>query len=287
MKALTFYWLLIFVFLFNGNVWAKGAVPLTFSQGDVLSAEILNTILGRLNNVSLGFQKVDDLEGEWSCLTAEASNVGGCQGGSWGADNPYTLDNTTGVAYYKTLSSMTLTKTGNSVIKISSTILLGGCGAYGTGSPFNGPYEYKGIMPYSNRLLLEKITSDIMNVPTNVAFTKLSPSKFKIITSGGNLESEAVCSKTNIPPLPPTNLSGSLSGSTVSLSWTDQSDDETGFKIQTKTTVKGSWKTIETLSSNVTSTSITASEGDNWYRILSTSSHGDSITSNEIFIQVN
>ena len=287
MKALTFYWLLIFVLLFNGNVWAKGAVPLTFSQGDVLSAEILNTILGRLNNVSLGFQKVDDLEGEWSCLTAEASNVGGCQGGSWGADNPYTLDNTTGVAYYKTLSSMTLTKTGNSVIKISSTILLGGCGAYNTGSPFNGPYEYKGIMPYSNRLLLEKITSNIMNVPTNVAFTKLSPSKFKIITSGGSLDSEAECSKTNIPPLPPTNLSGSLSGSTVSLSWTDQSDDETGFKIQTKTTVKGSWKTIETLSSNVTSTSITASEGDNWYRILSTNSHGDSITSNEIFIQVN
>ena len=73
----------------------------------------------------------------------------------------------------------------------------------------------------------------------------------------------------------------------MSLSWTDQSDDETGFKIQTKTTVKGSWKTIETLSSNVTSTSITASVGDNWYRILSTSSHGDSITSNEIFIQVN
>ena len=287
MKALTFYWLLIFVFLFNGNVWAKGAVPLTFSQGDVLSAEILNTILGRLNNVSLGFQKVDDLEGEWSCLTAEQSEVGGCQGGSWGSDNPYALDNTTGVPYYKTLSSMTLTKTGDSLIKISSTILLGGCGAYGTGSPFNGPYEYKGIMPYSNRLLLEKITSDIMNVPTNVAFTKLSPSKFKIITSGGSLDSETECSKTNIPPLPPTNLSGSLSGSTVSLSWTDQSDDETGFKIQTKTTVKGSWKTIETLSSNVTSTSITASEGDNWYRILSTNSHGDSITSNEIFIQVN
>ena len=96
MKALTFYWLLIFVFLFNGNVWAKGAVPLTFSQGDVLSAEILNTILGRLNNVSLGFQKVDDLEGEWSCLTAESSEVGGCQGGSWGSDIPHTLDNTTG-----------------------------------------------------------------------------------------------------------------------------------------------------------------------------------------------
>ena len=68
----------------------------------------------------------------------------------------------------------------------------------------------------------------------------------------------------------------------MSLSWTDQSDDETGFKIQTKTTVKGSWKTIETLSSNVTSTNITASERDNWYRILSTNSHGDSITSNEI-----
>ena len=120
MKVLTFYWSLIFVFLFNGNVWAKGAVPLTFSQGDVLSAEILNTILGRLNNVSLGFQKVDDLEGEWSCLTAEQSEVGGCQGGSWGSDNiPYALDNTTGVPYYKTLSSMTLTKTGDSLIKIS------------------------------------------------------------------------------------------------------------------------------------------------------------------------
>ena len=84
MKALIFYWSLIFVFLFNGNVCSKGAVPLTFSQGDVLSAEILNTILGRLNNVSLGFQKVDDLEGEWSCLTEEQVDLGGCQCGSWG-----------------------------------------------------------------------------------------------------------------------------------------------------------------------------------------------------------
>ena len=73
----------------------------------------------------------------------------------------------------------------------------------------------------------------------------------------------------------------------MSLSWADQSDDETGFKIQTKTMVKVSWKTIETLSSNVTSTNITASEGDNWYNVLSTNSHGDSITSNEIFILVN
>ena len=42
---------------------ATDAVPITFSQGDILSAEVLNTLFGRLNDVQTGFEASQDLVG--------------------------------------------------------------------------------------------------------------------------------------------------------------------------------------------------------------------------------
>jgi hypothetical protein len=45
---------------------ATDAVPLTFSQGDILSAEVLNALFGRLNDAQKGFTTAT-LDGNWTC----------------------------------------------------------------------------------------------------------------------------------------------------------------------------------------------------------------------------
>lgn len=50
-------------------------------------------------------------------------------------------------------------------------------------------------------------------------------------------------------PKPPTNLEASVSGNTVTLNWTDNSDNETGFEIQ-RAIVLGSFATITTVTAD-------------------------------------
>lgn len=95
-----------------------------------------------------------------------------------------------------------------------------------------------------------------------------------------------ILDKRNTAPLPADGLEGTVSGATVSLSWTDQSTDETGFKVQRKTTVAGAWTTLDTVAANATSYSHSSGTGAFWYRVLATNDHGDSITSNEIEVVV-
>ena len=87
-------------------------------------------------------------------------------------------------------------------------------------------------------------------------------------------------------PAPPSGLTiTSLLSNQVSLSWTDNSNNETGFKIQRKTGATGTYATIVTTGVNVTSyndhdTALT--DGTvYYYRVCATNAAGDSAFSNE------
>jgi alpha-tubulin suppressor-like RCC1 family protein len=92
----------------------------------------------------------------------------------------------------------------------------------------------------------------------------------------------------NIPfqlgtPLAPTFLSAeTISSSQINLSWRDNSI-ELGFKIERKTTITGTWETITTVTSNVTSYPDTGlSIGVTYYyRVISYNTYGNSFYSNE------
>lgn len=85
-----------------------------------------------------------------------------------------------------------------------------------------------------------------------------------------------------VAPEAPSSLSATgVSSSQINLSWTDNSNDETGFKVERKTT--GSFAQIAALGSNITSfsdTGLTASTIYT-YRVLSYNSAGNSSYSNE------
>jgi hypothetical protein len=88
------------------------------------------------------------------------------------------------------------------------------------------------------------------------------------------------------PPASPSSLVASASGtSSISLTWTDNSTDETGFKLERKTGAGGTYAEIAgNIAANTTSfnnTGLTAST-TYFYRIRSYNASGNSIYSNEI-----
>jgi len=86
-------------------------------------------------------------------------------------------------------------------------------------------------------------------------------------------------------PEAPTDLEATVKGeSKISLSWKDQSDNETGFKIKRKAGVRGTYETIDTVGSNVTSyedTKVTANTVY-YYTVWAYNGTGGSAFSNEV-----
>jgi hypothetical protein len=105
--------------------------------------------------------------------------------------------------------------------------------------------------------------------------------------SGGNSsyssEANATTSAAAAPAAPSGLSATAASSSQIDLSWTDNSSNETGFKIERKTGSGGTYAQIATVSADVTSyssTGLTAST-TYYYRIRAYNSNGNSSYSNE------
>jgi hypothetical protein len=86
------------------------------------------------------------------------------------------------------------------------------------------------------------------------------------------------------PPAVPTGLTATSTAPTsVSLSWTDASSNETGFSVERSTTTGTGFSVLTTTAANATSyTDATATEGTNYfYRIQSTNVGGSSVYTSE------
>ena len=102
--------------------------------------------------------------------------------------------------------------------------------------------------------------------------------RVRAYNSGGN---SSYCSEANATtaPYPPSGLSATAaSSSQIDLSWTDNSSDETGFRIERKTGSGGTYAEIATVSTGVTSYSSTGltSSTTYYYRVRAYNSCGDS-----------
>ncbi len=87
-----------------------------------------------------------------------------------------------------------------------------------------------------------------------------------------------------ILPAAPSGLSAkAVSASKINLTWTDNSSNESGFKIERKTGSGGSYSQIATVSANVASYSNTSLNGSTtyYYRVRSYNASGTSLYSNE------
>src|SRR5437773_236988 len=104
-----------------------------------------------------------------------------------------------------------------------------------------------------------------------------------LFNSGYNSEKNAT-TLSNLP-LAPSGLTASVvSSSKITLAWTDNSNNETGFIISRKTGSGGTYADIHTTSENITTWSdTTVVDGTQYYyKVRATNSAGDSPNSNEV-----
>ncbi len=245
----------------GGSFAIDSAVPFTFEDGQIISADVMNDIFAKLKNTTVGFESIAELNGAWSCVQYDVSANAGANGMP-GAN--FVQNATTGV--FEGNNTWTFTTSGNATTLTTTGYLVGGmlssqnntgtC-ASNTG---NTSYDYSVTLAEGYLLLGKKtMLAGCVTTPAALQIQKVSPYKFKYPTSSGF----GICTKQNQPPAIPTNLTVDAG----SLTWTDNSSDETAFVIMKKAASSSGWSEIASVSANATQyADVSSSSGDS-YRV--------------------
>jgi hypothetical protein len=268
------------------GTYAIKTIPLTFAEGDVISASVLNALMGRIENATSPLT-ADDLVGTWT-LTQIFPSTGepGNDTCNYPEINSCTITGTVvsadGMSRSRT-DTVKITKNGSTYnyeqSKVSSL-------AHSRDN-YNSPES--GSLSVIGESILFKNSKDVP-YPTLYYFAKKISSNHIVLhdiyhTAGVSLSrlNVIVLKKLAQSPAPADALTSTVSGTSVALAWTDQSIDETGFKVQYKTSAKGSWTTASTTAANATSYTITGlTAGTYWIRVIAINTYGDSISSSEV-----
>jgi hypothetical protein len=243
------------------GTYAVKTIPVTFAEGDIVSASVMNALMSRINDTQKGYESIDELVGTYSCTTFDNNGHNMCPSGT------YVLNN----GVYTATQTLTLTKSGNNLTFTGATVAPGGCGHNSLSTPAKtGTLSLSG-----GTMLANSVTSSWQDI------RKLSPTKFK--WDSGLPYAFALCELTTTPPSPVDAVTATVSGANVALTWKDQSTDETGFKVQYKTSAKGSWTTATTTAANTTSYTLSSlTAGTYWIRVVAKNTNGDSMSSSEV-----
>ncbi len=117
--------------------------------------------------------------------------------------------------------------------------------------------------------------------PLGAALSSISPSDTQTLEADGTI---TFTMNFISPPVAPSNLTATaISSSQINLLWTDNSNNETGIKIERKTGVDGTYAQIATVGADVTTYSDTGLTPATtyYYRVKAYNSAGDSTYSNE------
>ena len=260
----------MFLFLYNpisqGQEYVWGE---EFQEGDIISAATFNQIFSTLQK--LNRSPVDaDLVGTWNCSSVYSS-----------ADNMNTNGWVTN-GFIDTLSNSQLNMTAS-----SQPTSLSQAYSFSTSNPSplirfnNASVSSSGTyILYRNMLLMKGVIS-----ATGVSKYKIdimSDDRF-ILTSlsdGGNYPDLVMCDSATPVPAAPTGTKATNAQTTVNISWTDQSTDETGFTIYRRLsneTTESQLVTAVTASPYVDSS---LTEGQTaYYRVSAYNSNGESFKS--------
>ena len=245
---------LVFTLFFGSLVSADDVLPHEFSAGDVISADVLNEMFESVSPKAGKLSEV--IIGTWTT-----------QSWHYGLDDPdspgegtLTINSLTDITYEGNVSLAGVTSTGQHIF-----------------SNDENPVTILRISIIENIVLKIVMQRSDEEIVTNICpVLKLTANK--IVLKCPYPEGIEVLTRTNPSPAKPSSLSASVTNHVVSLTWTDNSSDETGFKILRKSSIKGGFNVITTTGADVTLYEDTVIEaGRYWYRVIATNANGDSI----------
>ena len=260
-------------------------VPHKMRPGDVVSADVFNEIIAHIEG-SIKQLTPGDLVGRWRA-TSIAPNRFGTDNDAAGWEAV-----TMAGGEFKRLSDITLTFTEKSD------------GTFGIASSVPNPiicqWDFAIDTEYTTigNMLFFAFTVPAEDDPPAEAYThygtfrvhKAGPNRLVLLgdTMFGTTNYVIItCDRLDIPPTIPSDVSASTSANGVSVSWTDGSSDETGFKVLRRDTLDGSFEQVGTVGAGVTSfTDTDVSAGTFWYRVSASNANGDSLGSKPVRITV-
>ena len=256
-----------------------------FSDGDVVSAQVLNDILERIE-LALKTITTEELVGEWAVewRTCVNGGPGNCVslnvGTGWGTG----VDN----LYRKRSDTWTISDDGDNSFSVSMAKCVSGAVS---GTYYNDSCVAR-IAADSGVLLLGMVSGAGVSASsqhsTMFNIKRVSSSRFTLwqLNSGSNSFLSITLDKNGVAPEAPSSLSSSLATSSISLSWTAPTG-ATSYEVHRKGSASATFLKIGTSTSASYSDSAVDSGMAYWYRVFAKNADGTSIGSNVIKVTFN
>jgi hypothetical protein len=266
MKYLSFLIILFSIHSFSDDYKSANRLQ----EGDVISADVFNDILDRIE-LTLKSASASDLVGTWDVVQTicPSGGLGNCTSLSvTGAGTA--VDN----LYRQRADTVTFSDDGDGTFSFQTSNYCAFVRSGAGNSPCSGGYAV-----VDGRF--------IINSSGFAAYTFRKVSNTRIVLGVNSSASASFniirLDKKNLAPNPPTALSASLSGSSVSLTWTASEGGATSYTVKAKTSATGTYSDIVTNNSGTTYTD-TLSSGTKWYRVFAVNPDGISIGSNVVSV---
>ncbi|MEA3467063.1 MAG: hypothetical protein U9R57_02435 [Thermodesulfobacteriota bacterium] len=282
MYRCVFFIVLSFCFIASTALAKDFKSPHKLEAGQTLSADVLNEIIESLS-YSEKIPTRDDFLGNWDCKVAlqyqEPPN-----------DFP-----TLAPSYNWTIEQNLIHVYTGSIIFSSD-----GNGNYYVTDPHPEVLlmdtEYENVTienePYAALHNFLYWSSDVNGIGTTTKAEVEFRGDNQFIANNTLSNRVVVCNKTNTPPEIPDETSTSIFGNNITLTWTDRSEDETGFTILRRDKLEGQWAEIANIDpatgtgTTVTYTNTGLSSGTFWYRVQAINTHGKSLGSNVSKVEI-
>ena len=256
--------LLIILFSFNSFAVTCTDDEIDLNPGDVISADMVKDIFDRISGVSSGMTP-EELDGIWMC---EAQNT------QVASNNGYT-PNSDGIG-------ASMTQEINFSKQSDDTFLVNYQNAfYSVAQDSRGPFVCRGKLNSGALFSMINQVNETCSTPGIFSMRKISKSCFVWMASNTNNSGAITCQKKTLVPLAPTDLTVTLSGSSVSLSWTAGDSSTVSYTVKAKTSNTGTYSDVIT-ENNGTAYTDTLSSGTKWYRVYGVNASGISTGSNVV-----
>ncbi len=289
--------LTIFCLLFCFGLMAKDYKSLQrLNEGDVISAEVFNDILERIE-LTLNSASASDLVGTWDVVQTTCAGNGGLGNCTNPNPAPIGFGSSTDNLYKQRIDTVIFSDDGDGTYSFQTSNY---CAFVRTGVGNSSCSSRYAIV--DGMFIFYPIESGGTEFFAAYTFKKISDTRIILGLSQSQSGSFNIIrlDKKNLPPEAPANLVVSNSSGTISLSWdavvatetflvdgstpvTQSEGAASSYKIQSKDAADGTYTELATATTNSYTDTITSGTS-RWYRVYAVNEYGTSKGSNVVSI---